>query len=252
MLAFLTISHSGAMLLGISTLKPDGYAGAAHYLLGHACIKSGLFLCAGMLLHRLQSVDELKLHGRAKGLPLCRLLMAALALLLAGAPLSALSEGGELIKHGLEHRKSSRCLRCTSRPSSRARRCSAPAGASSLGLGPREPDAPGPDSADEEPETEPAPISSTMWVPAVALLVAAIATTWVKPQPAIAARMLNAGFVGEAGCSTNLPAEMKTAAARGARPPRRRPPRRERLPRRPRAKSCPAFFPLWPRLRSRA
>ena len=64
----------------------------AHYLLGHACIKSGLFLCAGMLLHRLQSVDELKLHGRAKGLPLLGLLMAALALLLAGAPLSALSE----------------------------------------------------------------------------------------------------------------------------------------------------------------
>ena len=66
MLAFSTISHSGAMLLGIALLDARGAGGSAVYMVGHAAVKASLFLCAGMLLHRLQSVDELKLHGRGR------------------------------------------------------------------------------------------------------------------------------------------------------------------------------------------
>src|SRR5207248_4124895 len=68
MLAFSTISHSGAMLLGIALLDARGAGGSAVYMVGHAAVKASLFLCVGMLLHRLQSVDELKLHGRGRGL----------------------------------------------------------------------------------------------------------------------------------------------------------------------------------------
>jgi multicomponent Na+:H+ antiporter subunit D len=49
-------------------LTPDGLAGAEIYCMGHAMIKGGLFLAAGILLHRTGSVDEIDLHGRPRHL----------------------------------------------------------------------------------------------------------------------------------------------------------------------------------------
>jgi multicomponent Na+:H+ antiporter subunit D len=193
LLAFSTISHAGAMLLGIATVEAEGYAGAALYVLGHACVKAGLFLCAGMLLHRLKSVDELKLYGRGKPFPLLGLLMAALALLLAGLPGSALFAGSGLIEHAIEgHHLALFALHVSGIVTGAAvlRVC----GRVFLGIGPQEPDAPGPSSADEEPETKPGPIEAPMWAPAVLLLVFAIATAYTPRTTALrtAARMLDA------------------------------------------------------------
>jgi multicomponent Na+:H+ antiporter subunit D len=66
LLAFSSISHIGMMLLGLACLTPKGIAGAALYVLGHGCIKGALFLCAGLLLHRLGSVDQVELFGRGR------------------------------------------------------------------------------------------------------------------------------------------------------------------------------------------
>lgn len=68
LLAFSSISHVGLMVIGFGLLNRAGLAGAAVYCMGHALVKASLFLCAGMLLHRLGSIDELDLCGRGKDL----------------------------------------------------------------------------------------------------------------------------------------------------------------------------------------
>ena len=66
LLAYSTIAHVGLFLMGFATLDPDGTAGAALYVAGHAGIKSALFLLVGILLARYGNVDEHRLYGRAR------------------------------------------------------------------------------------------------------------------------------------------------------------------------------------------
>jgi multicomponent Na+:H+ antiporter subunit D len=66
MLAYSTVAHVGLFLVAFSMLDDGGTAGAALYVLGHAGAKSALFLLAGVMLNRYDSVDELELHGRGK------------------------------------------------------------------------------------------------------------------------------------------------------------------------------------------
>jgi multicomponent Na+:H+ antiporter subunit D len=68
LLAFSTISHAGMFLTGFALLTPLGLAGAALYVAGHALVKAALFLCVGIVLHRLGSVNETALHGRGRRL----------------------------------------------------------------------------------------------------------------------------------------------------------------------------------------
>ena len=68
MLAFSTISHAGMFLAGIALLTPLGLAGTAVYVAGHGLVKAALFLCVGIVLHRLGSVNETWLHGRGRHL----------------------------------------------------------------------------------------------------------------------------------------------------------------------------------------
>ncbi|MGI8447882.1 MAG: complex I subunit 5 family protein [Streptosporangiaceae bacterium] len=64
LLAFSTISHVGMFLTGLALLTPLGLAGAAVSVAGHAMVTAALFLCTGIVLHRLGSVNETWLHGR--------------------------------------------------------------------------------------------------------------------------------------------------------------------------------------------
>jgi multicomponent Na+:H+ antiporter subunit D len=66
LLAYSTISHAGAMLVGVALLDTKALAGVASLVLSHALVKGGLFLCCGVLLVRLRSIDELRLHGRGR------------------------------------------------------------------------------------------------------------------------------------------------------------------------------------------
>jgi multicomponent Na+:H+ antiporter subunit D len=68
LLAFSTISHAGMFLTGLALLTPLGLAGAAVSVVGHALVKAALFLCTGIVLHRLGSVNETWLHGRGRRL----------------------------------------------------------------------------------------------------------------------------------------------------------------------------------------
>jgi multicomponent Na+:H+ antiporter subunit D len=86
LLAFSTISHAGMFLAGIGLLTPLGLAGAAVYVLSHALIKAALFLCVGIVLHRLGSVNEPWLHGRGRRLPVTGAVFTLAAFGLADLP----------------------------------------------------------------------------------------------------------------------------------------------------------------------
>jgi multicomponent Na+:H+ antiporter subunit D len=86
LLAFSTISHAGLFLAGIALLTPLGLAGAAIYVIGHALVKAALFLCTGIVLHRLGSVDETFLHGQGRRLPVTGAVFTLAALGLADLP----------------------------------------------------------------------------------------------------------------------------------------------------------------------
>jgi multicomponent Na+:H+ antiporter subunit D len=86
LLAFSTISHAGMFLAGFALLTPLGLAGTALYVVSHAFVKGALFLGAGIVLHRLRSVNETWLHGRGRRLPVTGVIFTAAALGLADLP----------------------------------------------------------------------------------------------------------------------------------------------------------------------
>jgi multicomponent Na+:H+ antiporter subunit D len=86
LLAFSTISHAGMFLAGIALLTPLGLAGAGVYVAGHGLVKAALFLCTGIVLHRLGSVNETWLHGRGRHLRVTGAVFTLAALGLADLP----------------------------------------------------------------------------------------------------------------------------------------------------------------------
>ena len=86
MLAFSTISHAGVFLSGIALLTPLGLAGTAIYVASHGLVKAALFLCVGIVLHRLGSVNETWLHGRGRRLHVTGVVFTLAALGLTDLP----------------------------------------------------------------------------------------------------------------------------------------------------------------------
>ena len=86
LLAFSTISHAGMFLAGIALLTPLGLAGTAVYVAGHGLVKAALFLCTGIILHRLGSVNEAWLHGRGRSLRVTGVVFTLAGLGLADLP----------------------------------------------------------------------------------------------------------------------------------------------------------------------
>jgi multicomponent Na+:H+ antiporter subunit D len=86
LLAFATISHAGMFLVGIALLTPAGLAGTAIFVAGHAMVTAALFLCTGIALHRLRSVNETWLHGRGRRLRATGVIFTLAALGLADLP----------------------------------------------------------------------------------------------------------------------------------------------------------------------
>jgi len=93
LLAFSTISHAGLFLIGVGLLTPLGLAGSAIYVLGHGLVKAALFLCVGILLHRLGSINETWLHGRGTRLRCTGVVFVLAGLGLADLPPFALHLG---------------------------------------------------------------------------------------------------------------------------------------------------------------
>lgn len=86
MLAFSTISNSGIILIGISTLNPLGIQASMIYIFAHGFLKGSLFMCSGVLLHHFRSVDELDLQGKGKKIPFIGFLFFIGIIGLAGLP----------------------------------------------------------------------------------------------------------------------------------------------------------------------
>jgi multicomponent Na+:H+ antiporter subunit D len=86
LLAFSTISHAGMFLAGIALLTPLGLAGTAVYVAGHGLVKAALFLCTGIILHRLGSVNETRLHGKGRSLRVTGVVFTLAGLGLADLP----------------------------------------------------------------------------------------------------------------------------------------------------------------------
>jgi multicomponent Na+:H+ antiporter subunit D len=86
MLAFSTISNMGIVLIGIASLDSKAFAGSILYILSHGLLKSALFMCTGILLHRFGSVDEIDLKGKGKDIPYIGFLFFISAIALSGLP----------------------------------------------------------------------------------------------------------------------------------------------------------------------
>jgi multicomponent Na+:H+ antiporter subunit D len=86
LLAYTVISHVGATLCGIALLDTKGLAAAANLVLSHGFLKAALFLATGVLLREFRSVDELRLHGRGRSLPVLGTAFALCAFGLIGFP----------------------------------------------------------------------------------------------------------------------------------------------------------------------
>ena len=97
MLAFSTISHTGILLMGLATLRPDGLAGLLTYLVGHGLVKAALFALSGVLMATLGGIDEIGLRGRGRDIWPVGLAFALGGLLLAGAPIGLMDEGVKLL-----------------------------------------------------------------------------------------------------------------------------------------------------------
>lgn len=102
LLAFSTISHMGLLFIAFGLLTPRALSGAAIYFLGHGAVKAALFIAAGILLHRVGSIDEFKVRGRGSEIGGGLLAVIALAVGLAGVPPYGTFLGENAIDHAAE------------------------------------------------------------------------------------------------------------------------------------------------------
>ncbi|WP_344435030.1 complex I subunit 5 family protein, partial [Actinomadura luteofluorescens] len=101
LLAYSTISHAGLLLVGVAAGTPAALAGTAYSLAGHAGVKGALFLAAGALLNRYQSVDARDLRGRGRVMPVTGGVVLVGGLCLAGLPPSGLFAGHSVTEHAV-------------------------------------------------------------------------------------------------------------------------------------------------------
>jgi multicomponent Na+:H+ antiporter subunit D len=86
LLAFSTTSHMGIVITGFSLLDRVALAGMVLSVLGHGMVKASLFICAGILLHPFESVDEFELEVAGRRMPWTGMVMFLGALGLASVP----------------------------------------------------------------------------------------------------------------------------------------------------------------------
>ncbi|MBA3349460.1 MAG: NADH-quinone oxidoreductase subunit D, partial [Actinobacteria bacterium] len=103
LLAFSTVSHVGMFLIGLGLFSPVALAGTVVYLVTDGLVKGVLFLCAGIMLHRLGSVDELGCDGLGRSFPYTGVLFLLGGLALAGLPPFGTFVGKAVIEEEAAH-----------------------------------------------------------------------------------------------------------------------------------------------------
>ncbi|MFC9634907.1 complex I subunit 5 family protein [Streptomyces mirabilis] len=177
LLAYSTVAHMGLFVVGIGVLKPEADAGVALYILGHAGVKAALFACAGVLLDRYGSVDELALHGRAVGqMRGMGAMFVVGALGLAGLPPFGTALGKSIVEESVGEPLTALYVLASAITAAAVLRMTARV---FWGLGPRPADTHGYETtgSDEEPETqrELSRVPDTMTAVPAVLLAAAFA-----------------------------------------------------------------------------
>ena len=89
LLAYLSISHVGLVIVGIASLNAQAVQGAVFQLLNFSIIASCLMLIAGFMQQRLGSTELIHLGGLAKVVPRLTVLFFLFALASIGIPLSS-------------------------------------------------------------------------------------------------------------------------------------------------------------------
>ncbi|HTD35794.1 MAG TPA: proton-conducting transporter membrane subunit [Candidatus Elarobacter sp.] len=102
LLAFSTVAHTGILVCAFALLSAHGVAGMIVYILGHGLTKGGLFMCSGILLNRLGSVDVEELRGKLRTRVWGSLAIFFGALALAGLPPFGTFLGTSLIEHAAD------------------------------------------------------------------------------------------------------------------------------------------------------
>jgi multicomponent Na+:H+ antiporter subunit D len=102
MLAFVTVAHSGLILMGMALLEPMGLGGAAIYLVADGAAKGALFVCIGIVQHHAGNVDEDDIIGSCRRLRYSGAAFALAGLALAGLPPFGTALGKTLMEHAAE------------------------------------------------------------------------------------------------------------------------------------------------------
>jgi len=85
-IAYSTISQLAFILLGLSCGNETGFVGGMLYILTHSAAKGGLFLCAGIVEHKLHTKDITKMGGLYKSMPLTTFSFILCAFSVMGIP----------------------------------------------------------------------------------------------------------------------------------------------------------------------
>ena len=99
MLAFVTVAHSGLILVGLALVHPSGSAGAWVYLVADGLVKAALFVGMGIVKHRIGRLDEDDIRGKGRRLPYTGAAVAIGGLALAGLPPFGTALGKSLMEH---------------------------------------------------------------------------------------------------------------------------------------------------------
>jgi multicomponent Na+:H+ antiporter subunit D len=187
MLAFVVIAHVGVFLAALGLLTAAGLAAATVYVVADGLVKGALFCGIAHLARRTGHTDELKCHGRGRGLPVTGALIAGGALGLAAIPPFGTFLSQSLVVHaaggaGLPWLPP--VLAATTAVTGGA--VLRAAGRIFLGLGARHDDlliaAPRGEEEDEGEERVPRR-GAFLWVPGIVLLVAGLGVAFVPGLP---------------------------------------------------------------------
>jgi NADH-quinone oxidoreductase subunit L len=90
-LAYSTMSQIGYMMLSLGAIRPEGedaiaYTGSIFHLFTHAFFKALLFLCAGVIIHRVHSNEMRDMGGLRKTMPLTHICFLVACLAISGIP----------------------------------------------------------------------------------------------------------------------------------------------------------------------
>jgi len=86
MMAFVTIAHIGAGLIGIALLSARGLAGATVYMVADGLVRGALFLAVGVIMYGLGNPNELRVFGRGRGMPVAAIVLLVGAVTTAAVP----------------------------------------------------------------------------------------------------------------------------------------------------------------------